>query len=517
LNSITVYRAKTGITDHDKVLKKRGELWNTEVRLGKTLFGILYARREALKPPSWFKYFDPPTDLSGLKLRTGGSAAVLVAHRHKVLYAITFGYGRLLLNEEAIEPRFGLRTTLNAVDPTKIRSIDHKRLEAVSRHTREQLSKASKIYDFGLDVERDLLSAATGVPTDPSNGLLLAGRDQLTAIGDIPLKALPSYLDQYEALSNAKTYESSFPWVDNIAEVTDPSARAMLDEKLSALLQSGAIDGLWLAPPEIIDWPDNAGFGYKPHDKGPARADLELTEYLALAQAKGPITSQRLREDRVVAYHADESTGPSWAIHRCVVGEVSSGADTYVLNEGKWYRVRSSFLDTVNSFVESMQALSIPLPAYGHASEGAYNAAAANTSKGTLATMDKVWPKGTPYGQVEVCDLYSKQHHLIHVKRYRDSSGPLSHLFNQGAVSAQLLAHDPQFRKAFYEQVPTDFRRTDPLAPLGSQELEVAFAIVVKKGRPLRLPFFSRVTLRNAVRLVTGLGFRASLSYVGTF
>ena len=48
----------------------------------------------------------------------------------------------------------------------QLRSIDHKRVEAISRSTREQLSRAAGLDQFGLDVERDLLRAVTGVPAN---------------------------------------------------------------------------------------------------------------------------------------------------------------------------------------------------------------------------------------------------------------------------------------------------------------------------------------------------------------
>src|SRR5262249_26093185 len=162
VDSVSIFRIKDGISDPDLIVKSRASLWSGNVQIGRTHFGVLYAKMEALKPPSWFKYFGSSVDFSDLRLRTGGSAAVLVAKRGRRHYAITFGYGRLLVHEESVEPRFGLRATLNAIEPSKIRSIDHKRLEAISRHTREQVSRASAIRAFGLDVERDLLSAATG-------------------------------------------------------------------------------------------------------------------------------------------------------------------------------------------------------------------------------------------------------------------------------------------------------------------------------------------------------------------
>jgi len=517
VDSISIFRIKDGLTDHDIMIKGRGSLWSNQVRLGRTLLGVLYAKKEALKAPSWLKYFSGVVDFSDLRLRTGGSAAVLIAHRGKTFYGIAFGYGRLLLKEEAIEPRFGLRVTLNAIEPSKIRSIDHKRLDAVSRHTREQLSRGSAIRAFGLDIERDLLGAATGTPSDPSLGSLLAGRDQLTVVGKIPLKSLPAFLDKYENISRETKYKDAFPWVDNIAEISDPTTRNELNEALAAGLEVGQLDRVWLSPPELLDWQDHAGFAYLPYDSKDTHAELDLSTWLALAQTRGPVTVERLKSDRIAAMRAQDSSAlSSWSVFRTVVAEMDVGSQTFVLNDGKWYQIDSSFLDGVNRFIQALKPSSTPLPLYADQDEEKYNARAATNSKGKLILFDQKFPKDSPYGQIEVCDLYSTARQLIHVKRYRASEA-LSHLFNQGFVSAELLAQDPNFREQFSTLLPEALRIADPKAPLTPQDIEVAYAIIFAYGKKHRLPFFSRVTLRNTVRALSRLGFRVSLTFVPTY
>ena len=516
LDSISIFRIKDGIIDHEDMLKSKGSLWNSPVRIGRSLFGVLYAKKEALKPPAWLKYFHPTVDFSDLKLRTGGSAAVLLAHRGRTFYGIAFGYGRLLLKEEAIEPRFGLRVTLNAIEPSKIRSIDHRRLEGIARHTREQLSRSSGIRDFGLDIERDVLAAATGSPSDSSLGNLLAGRDQLTVVGNIPLHALPDHLDRYEMLSKQSTYKDSFPWVDNIAAITDPTVRDDLNKTLAEMLDAGQVEQAWLAPPDILEWGDHAGFAYAPYDPDSATAELELPTWLAFARTKGPITPERLKTDRIRALRAQDEAAITWSVIRCIVAELEYAGHTYVINDGKWYQIDTNFLTTINAFISSLQPTTARLPLFGDADEGAYNARVATASKGQLTLLDKKFPAGSPYGQIETCDLYSATRQLIHVKRYR-ASHSLSHLFNQGFVSAELLAQDLAFRTAFNQLLPAPFQVAEPKTELQPRMMEVAYAVIVTHGKKQVLPFFSRVSLRNTVRSLARLGFQVSLTYVSSY
>lgn len=125
--------------------------------------GVLHVRRSAPKQPAWLKFF-PDVDFGGINPISASSGAVLVLKRPSGYFAVVFGYGRYLLREGVIDERFGLRVALNAMEPTLLRSLDHKRLDAVPRHTREQLSRGGVLGQFGLDIERDMLRGLTATP-----------------------------------------------------------------------------------------------------------------------------------------------------------------------------------------------------------------------------------------------------------------------------------------------------------------------------------------------------------------
>ena len=127
--------------------------------------------------------------------------------------------------------------------------------------------------------------------------------------------------------------------------------------------------------------------------------------------------------------------------------------------------------------------------------------------------MDRDLVQSGRHGQVEFCDLYSADRKLIHVKRYSGSS-TMSHLFNQGVVSAQLLHGERVFRVAVNEKLPESHQLGDPAAQITPSDFEVAYAVIAKPGKELTLPFFSRLTLRNAVQVLRGLGFGVTLTSV---
>lgn len=130
--------------------------------------------------------------------------------------------------------------------------------------------------------------------------------------------------------------------------------------------------------------------------------------------------------------------------------------------------------------------------------EGPYNQRVVEASPDSKFLLDK---KTVYYGgrssQVELCDVLREDGSFIHVKRYSGSAA-LSHLFNQGYVSAKLIKADPDFRAAAQKIVDhvvlSDFN-------LGKDCVKrVVFAIISKYGgdRP-EIPFFSKVAL-DAVR-----------------
>ena len=512
VHAITVFRIRDGVTDPDEIIDDRGSLWSHPVRVGRRLVGTLYVKAPKPRIPNWLSYFGEAVDFSELRLRTSSTAAVLLASVDDKLYAVTFGYGKYLLADGVTQRRFGLRATLNAIEPTQIRSIDHKRLDAVSRQTREQVSRASNLLSFGLDVERDLLKAVTGRPIDAALGVQLSGSDQLTALADASLQDLESQLRRFEALASRDDYRQTFPWVDNIAEVTSGPLRDSLAGALVTELKEGALTKVWMAIPEIIDWGNLEGFQYRSNVGAPVFRDLSINDYFDTVRSRAELGDEQLHRDRVYCANAEESDlSRSWTVHRCLLAELTLNGNTYILSEGKWYEVAAEFMAQVDAAIAALPASTIRLPKFAGNSETEYNSRAAAGSRGKLHLMDKTLIQCGGRSKIEPCDLYSDDRRMVHVKRYGGSS-VLSHLFAQGTVAAQMLLHDKAFRMTFNERLPISHRIAEPELPPDPRQFEVAYVVAVGQTGKLDLPFFSRVNLRNASRLLRQLGFGVTLT-----
>ena len=512
MGSLTFFRIKPEYNNPDLIIADRDDskLRCETVRVNGKRLGELYLKRTENAKPPWLKYFGESVDLTGIPLRTASLAALLLIKQDDAFYAVAFGYGASLLAEGVAEERFGLRATLNAVEPSQLRSIDHKRLEAISRHTREQLSRAGGLAQFGLDVIRELLRAVTGAPADAKYGKRLSGSDQLTVSADIPLTSLKTALTRYYELSEATTYAKNFPWVDNIQAIHNPVLARALEKQLAKVLAEGS-DKFWLAPPEIIDWDKTEGFKYRDSKKRDPEIDLDLARYFEeCGGADGLLDGARLRQDRIFHIRSDtDTTRHSWSVIRCLVGELEYDSEHYILNEGSWYRVNSDFLGALHGFISSVKPTNIDLPDYDDADEGAYNKRAWQRDKAHLALLDQAFIQYPNRGKVEVCDLYSKKKQFVHVKRLSCSS-TLSHLFSQGTVSAELLRDEAGFRTKFLQKIPA-FQWGSAADAIQPNDFEVCYAIICRKNKPLEIPFFSKLSLRNAFQHLERLGFRCSM------
>ena len=472
-------------------------------------------------PPSWVSLFSDQTLVGGDRkklndLITASTSAVLIVRIGKTSFALPFGFGRHLLDTSVLDETFGLRVVLNAVGSDTLKSIDRASLEVTGHRTREQAPRSSSISDFGIDFDQDLVQAVTGQPLDPALGRTISGSEALSValpndsqkLAD-PLKALKVWADKTD-------YRKKFPWVDKVREIQDSSIIAKLDTDVIDRLRARHVDKIWLAPPEILTWSAAPLFRYRGFGNKKKYDDIYMDEFLQVCSTVATLTLDQLKKWHVEQLDAEDHVQRDWPLYRCLYAEAVLTGDTYILNAGRWFRVETDFVGAVNAEVEpylkGAHAI-VSLPDYNHASEGAYNTAVAAADR-RYAHMDRknIW-YGGKQSQIEVCDLFFSKK-LIHVKRY-SGSATLSHLFSQGTVSAQAIVGDPAFRKEFNKRLANPHKLADSQARIDAREWAVVYAVVSKHISKhtghLDLPFFSRVTLRNAARTLGAMGYEVGL------
>lgn len=443
-------------------------------------------------------------------------------------FGVPFGpVGRHLLREGFVERAYGLRTALNIIYPSgeeddlaRLVSIDAKRREADTMRSRHQMSRASTFETFDFDQLRDVVNAATGRPARPNSwGSRVHGGDAIGMSVDLAFDELGGLCRSVSDAHDALDYRDRFSWLDHVQPVLDPMIVNRLTDEIIEAIRTDTHDHLELAPPTIIDWGRVEGFRYHfSRGRNPdTRPDLRLADYLVGLDVdeRNELSAELLRRRWVESRDGDGAPVDRWSIWRCLVGEFAMEGVTYVLEEGDFYSIEDSYLEALNRFIDALSAPDISMPAAMKTQrEGEYNKLAADSSDDFLL-LDlqtvRIPDVTTP---IEICDILTKDLHLIHVKRHLGSRD-LSHLFAQGRVSATLLQDSTEFRQAAKEKIDSLIEDStfDVLAnkSITTSDWKIVYAVIADwKERSLSeaLPFFSKVNLRGSVGDLTSRGFQ---------
>ena len=492
------------------------------------LHGRFYSKRSWPNPPSWVKYFEQVVegDIEGPQTASASGLLLLSVDGHT--YALTFGYGRSLLDPSKIERRFGLKVALNLIDERQIRSLDTKVFDEMVVARNIQTSRTADLPTFGVDILRDMLRAATGVAAEGSGFRAVSGADALVLATDKPVDDLPELLTDLQSHYRSTKYQASFGWVDHLAEVKDPLLIDGLDNLLVDQLRAVDTSCTHMAMPENLEWEDIEHFRIVPIVRQTEFQELDLDEYLQQPMTKAAdLTIEQLKRRKVaVKFLSSADAVAKWSVYQCLVSEQRLNGGLYALVEGRWFSIADSLVDEVDTAISAIPMATVTLPPGKPGElEESYNARAAASSP-DLVLLDKalVAPQGATT-KIEFCDIMSKDGSLIHVKR-KSRSSTLSHLFAQGHVSAEALTDGrlrDQVRAAIQEAAgtsdPSEWLELVPPsdAQPDRQKVTVTFIVIANSTATGVgwLPFFSRLTLMQTVRDLNRLGFnRVSLARI---
>ncbi|MDO3559859.1 TIGR04141 family sporadically distributed protein [Ralstonia pseudosolanacearum] len=476
----------------------------------------LYAKKSSSpKLPDWAPFLVRNQDVpAGLFEGSRSEGAVLLVRHADAIFALSFGMGYHLINLDLADRDFGLRVTLNSIDPQKLRSLDKASHELKPLHIRSQSSRDADIFDLNIDPELDMVHAVTGTSEVALFGEHICGRDALTINPPATLDDLPAILAE-TLVRRDKPLPERFAWIENVHRVRDSTIIECLDDALTDVLQSAhRPDNLWLGEPEIVDWETQTGYSFDQWPKTARYRTLELDRLIDYIVAHGDKPSATLlRSISVHVNDANYQSIKSWAAYRCLYAELPMGKETYILRNGLWYEVSGKFVDEIDAHFKRLEAEPAMMPVYKHANEGLYNESVASENAGYELLDKKNISFGNAHDKIEFCDLVRDGRDLIHVKLYR-SSATLSHLFAQGSVSAETFMRHAGFRVKLNEKLPASIKLDDPLARPKAEDYRIVYAIATTKNLPKDLPFFSKITLKNAIISLNGLGFGVALARI---
>jgi uncharacterized protein (TIGR04141 family) len=515
-NLWTIFLIKEDLQEDSDVLnpKFRSTLRSHTVSFARGQTGNLYVKNGFPVTPKWAKVLSDAVQPS-LEEKSQTHAAVLLVESAGGKFGITFGFGKGLLRPGAWEQDFGLVCVLNTIDEDSVREIELSGFDALLQNKQAQSVRNANLAEFEFNIDQDVLRSVRGTPKDLSLGRHLSGRDSLHISSDVAVEALPDLLERVLLESKKTVLLERFSWINRMKEVRSPAEKASLNDLLEKKLQGENLDRAWLAPPEYTRWKDGSAFRY-PLDKT-RYFDIHLKTFLGILKNKGrleALTVKALKRWHIEILDENDFLQDEWPVFRSLYAEVEVDGSTFLLSNEAWYKIEKDFLSAVNEEIQAIPLTDYTLPPFMDVDENAYNLRISDENS-DLCCMDRkpVELKRRGLSKVEFCDLFSRSKNIVHVKRY-SGSRELSHLFQQGVVSAELLANESEFRRLINEKLPESHRMKDAEAPIAPSEYAVVYAIISRSGNDLSLPFFSKVVLKNAKRRLSALGFQVRLSKI---
>ncbi len=465
--------------------------------------------------PWWKTYFGITQPL--LQSSKGALVFLPVGDR---CFALSFGHVYFNLKDTSYEYDFGLRVTLNCVDPQKLKSTDVLEPSEARRKT-TQIPVESDLTYFDFDRDSNIIKRLTGKVKDAYKELFVqaTGSSNLRISSKVGSSDLPAICTQLLALYESDEYKTTFPGISNIQPVKDPQMVEQLNGKLLQALRDND-DNLALTVPDIINYEVNVYSCFMGCGKKYLYSDVFLGNYYQqLAENNILLTGigiTELRHHKLGIADENGDVRDEYSIFNCLVFDthLGEGAACYHLCEGSWYKADEIFITNLHQYLDQYYEEQ-DLPDYNHATESTYNEAVAQTKTQYICLdCEDIRPAGQT--QIEPCDLYMAKDAvgiLFHVK-VSTLSATLSHLFNQGVNSVELIKLETTSKSKLKTLIGTKIGANDEalyLAPIDQDRFKVVYAIVSRKDKnkkSLNLPLFSRISLMRSIKtlnLISGV------------
>lgn len=478
---------------------------------------IIYSEESFRSEPSYLRQFFLIQDRDKVKSFFTSSAKLIVIvkniGKNKEELAFSFGSGRYLLKTDSIDTRFGLKTALNIINSDEVKNFSKTVLESNPKSAKEQLAKTANASEFGISSEQDLIKGLTGKIKPnwaPKLGITATGSESLSLRLRCNIETISEVANNIIEAYESNEYKKDFDWVDQIQDVKDKEEIEKLNDQLVQILSTGQLESsttnkVWAAVPDYIDYVDVYQFRFGDNKSAKKYDDIEKSYII---EALGDNFSlESLKQLKISAISAEDEAKiiDRWNAYKCLYAEITINDKVFLLISGRWYEIANDFCEQINKAYENITQKH-DFADYHHEREADYNQELASILGGKCYDGKNI-PYGSSHSKIEICDIQTREGDLIHVKRYTGSSA-LSHLFNQGYVSGELIRNDPEFLQKAEEITGGNFHE------MSNRKRKIIFAIISSKTERFDIPFFSKVTLRNINRQLKGLGYTVEIQLI---
>lgn len=401
--------------------------------------------------------------ITGTDLDVGNrtaAAVLLIRDGEEDAWALSYGMGFQVLDQDKLDASFGQRIALRSVDPGALSSLTRTTLDARSHVDRLSIPSGAHLRNFGLSafgelVTRVVAKAQIAGLTDTNQQITVRGADAL----QLPLARKPRQLLTDLDVLGSLLQKPPLPGLELLEQVVlvrhNPQLIGQLDDRLETALKDPAaarIGAAW--PHEQLDENSTAvAFklqGVGRGNGGPFDGLPTLDDFLRpLAGVPDGQRLLKLRRMKIILFEnqaaaATDAVSGAIPALRWLAFETEIDNRRYFLHNGAWYLVDQNYMlrlkQQTREILERNPALSMPDWTSAERDEAAYNAMAAATLGAVNLDRRLIQTEFHRHG-IEPCDLLMSDGTMIHVKMLRGSDAA-SHLIAQALVSADALLHD---------------------------------------------------------------------------
>ncbi|MBM6995778.1 TIGR04141 family sporadically distributed protein [Paenibacillus sp. DXFW5] len=474
---------------------------------------IAFLQSNKVKTPKWLDFVGRNFDLSNHTLQNSSNSFLIVLRVSGRLFAVPFGFAYSALDRSKIEQGFGMRVTLNEIDPERIETLDTRNIDLVTKQRRTHVTVGSKVSEFGLNQNIDWIRYVSGKPATKEFASKLSGSDSLAITTETTIEELGELCESLLERFEIDTYKKHFEFIDYLRPLKRADSKIqMLNLELEGLLENRSTQKVTVALPEI---PESNVDHYKIFmgARSSKLSDITLESFYDFLDDNPDIDNYL---DKVHIIGLDSEASPVTAkfkMREFIVAEINNASETYVLSLGNWFQVDNEYVKRVKEVVKALpditDTLKLPAIKVGE-KEGEYNERVSKNKNWLLFDKELLYFSLTE--KYEICDLLTKEMQFLCVKKMY-SSATLSHLFAQGSVSARLLRGDSRVEKKVEEAYIQKWSKQDFL---GHDMPEFVYVVPTTKEGPLSecLFFFSLINLVDHVRAIKEVGYKVSLCKV---
>lgn len=478
----------------------------------------VFIQRNKTRAPKWLEFLENDVDIPDKEdmKNTVNSFIILIkinARNSDYFFGITGGMGFTGINKDKLENDFGLKVTLNSINPKELKSLDVRNIDTKAKQKRIHISRGSTISEFGFDFQQDIVNLVSGKSRFEDIGKSMRGNSSLSLNSTTTFETLGDKCRDLLELYFSEDYKEEFDFIDNMRLIKSKELKEKLFQSMWKSMKDKD-NSIVLTYPDMIEYEKCNHFKIIYNSKSSEFEDLDIAKLYQFIDSIGISDYNKYSKIKIIGL--DEFNHPittAVSIKEFIVYETKIDNKLYIFTLNNWYYIEDNYYKSVQESVNNIKLIEdgFLFPIKKGESEGEYNERHDNDF---FVLMDKRnFNIPNSRSKIEICDLFSKQNHFVCVKK-ETSSATLSHLFSQGSVSMDLLKNNSDYRKKLIEKSKEKFDDLElDVNNFPYDKSTLVYAISTSKDGDIRnvIPFFSKVNLVQHAKRIKELGVNVML------